>query len=102
MVPNPEWVTAAPTSPPTSVCEELEGSPIHQVIRFHVMAATSAEATTVIVITSELTTPPPIVWATFMGKTVNAIKLKNAASMTAVRGDRTLVETTIAIELAES
>jgi hypothetical protein len=33
---------------------------------------------------------------------VKAIKLKKAARPTAAKGDKTLVETTVAIELAES
>jgi hypothetical protein len=37
-----------------------------------------------------------------MGKKKKAIKLKNAARVTATTGERTFVETTIAIELAES
>jgi hypothetical protein len=48
----PECVTAAPTNPPTRVWEELDGSPIHHVIRFQVIAATRAEAITVILSTS--------------------------------------------------
>jgi len=42
------------------------------------------------------------VFATCKPKTKNAIKLKNAAQITARRGERTLVETTVAIEFAES
>jgi hypothetical protein len=52
--------------------------------------------------TSGFTTPLPIVCATLSGKTVNAIKLKKAAMETAANGDKTLVETTVAIEFAES
>jgi hypothetical protein len=48
---NPECITAAPTRPPTRVCEELEGRPIHQVIRFQIIAATNAEAITVMLTT---------------------------------------------------
>ena len=76
---HPELATAAPTNPPTRVCEELEGSPNHHVIRFHVIAAISAEAITVRFITSGLITPFPIVWATFNGKMTNAIKLKKCS-----------------------
>jgi hypothetical protein len=35
---NPLPAIAAPTNPPTKVCDELDGRPIHQVIRFHVIA----------------------------------------------------------------
>jgi hypothetical protein len=99
---QPALATAAPTRPPTSVCEELEGKPYHHVRRFQVIAATNAAAITVRLITSGLITPFPIVAATFKGKIRNAMKLKKAAIPTAATGERTFVETTVAIELAES
>jgi hypothetical protein len=99
---QPAPATAAPTNPPVRVCEELEGRPNHQVRRFQRIAATKAEAITVRLTTSGLITLLPIVWATFRGKIRNAIKLKNAAMPTAAIGERTLVETTVAIEFAES
>ena len=43
-----------------------------------------------------------MVAATTVPKTRNATKLKNAAQRTASRGDRTRVDTTVAIELAAS
>ena len=43
-----------------------------------------------------------IVEATATPKPKAAMKLKNAANATAERGERTLVETTVEIELAES
>jgi hypothetical protein len=98
----PELATAAPTSPPTRVCDELEGIPYHQVIRFHVIAARTAAAITVRFITSGFITPLPIVVATFKGNIRKATKLKKAAITTAANGERTFVETTVAIELAES
>jgi len=100
--PGPELTRAAPTNPPTRVCEELDGNPHHQVSKFHIIAATRAAPITVRFRTSGSTTPLPIVVATLSGKTVNAIKLKNAAIETAARGERTFVETTVAIEFAES
>jgi hypothetical protein len=84
------------------VCDELEGSPSHHVIRFQVIAAMTAEEINVNVIISGLITPLPIVVATFKGKIRNARKLNTAASITADSGERTLVETTVAIEFAES
>lgn len=99
---QPELATAAPTSPPTRVCDELDGSPSHHVIRFQVIAATKAEAITVRFITSGFITPFPIVVATFGSKIRKAMKLKNAAIDTAATGERTFVETTVAIEFAES
>jgi hypothetical protein len=44
----------------------------------------------------------PIIFATLIGKTVKAMKLKKAAAATAAKGERTFVETTFAIEFAES
>jgi len=99
---HPELITAAPTRPPTKVCEELDGRPNHHVTRFQIIAATRADAITVRLITSGLITPFPIVVATFRGKTTNAIKLKKAAIPTAATGERTFVDTTVAIEFAES
>jgi hypothetical protein len=99
---NPFPATAAPISPPTRVCEELEGRPSHQVIRFQVIAAIIADEINIKEMISGLITPLPIVVATFKGKIRNARKLKTAASITADNGERTLVETTVAIEFAES
>jgi hypothetical protein len=99
---GPELARAAPTKPPTSVCDELEGNPHHHVIRFQVMAAIRAAAITVRFTTSGSITPLPIVVATFRGKTVKAMKLKTAARRTALKGERTFVETIVAIEFAES
>ena len=99
---NPELAIAAPTSPPTSVWEELEGRPHHHVRRFQKMAAIRAAAITFRLMTAGFTTPVPIVVATLSGKTTNATKLKIAASKTAEKGDSTFVDTIVAIELAES
>ena len=40
----PASARAAPTSPPTSACAELEGSPRHQVRRFQSVAARTPDA----------------------------------------------------------
>jgi len=84
------------------VCDELEGKPHHHVRRFHTIAATTAAAIRCIFIMSALMTPFPIVVATLRGKIRKARKLNVAASPTAARGESTLVETTVAMELAES
>jgi hypothetical protein len=42
--PNPYPATAAPTNPPTRVCDELDGKPIHHVTRFQIIAANTAAA----------------------------------------------------------
>ena len=46
--------------------------------------------------------PEPMVFATAVPKPNAATKLKNAAQMTALPGDSTRVETTVAMELAAS
>lgn len=99
---KPASATAAPTRPPTRVCEELEGKPHHQVSKFQTIAAIKAANITFRLITSGSTMPLPIVVATVSGKTRNAIKLKKAASKTATKGESTFVETTVAMEFAES
>jgi len=84
------------------VCEELEGSPNHHVIRFHIIAAVTAAAIRFRLTIFGSITPLPIVFATFSSKTRNAIKLKEAARPTAAIGDKTLVDTMVAMEFAES
>src|SRR3970040_765707 len=92
---------AAPAKPPIKVCDELEGIPCHQVIKFQIIAAiTPAKITTRLislvsaVFATVLATPSP--------KTQYAKKLKNAAQITACKGVRTFVATTVAIALAAS
>ncbi len=41
----PALATAAPASPPISACDEDEGMPYHQVIRFQLIAPTRAPNT---------------------------------------------------------
>ena len=76
--------------------------PKYQVMRFQAIAPSSPPSTT-----SELTTvmsmrPEPIVFATAVPKRNAATKLKNAAQKTATSGESTRVDTTVAIEFAES
>src|SRR5919204_89359 len=42
---EPDWTSAAPTRPPISACDELDGSPNHQVRRFQAIAPASAART---------------------------------------------------------
>ena len=101
-LPAPALATAAPTMPPISACEELDGMPYHQVSRFQLMAPISAPKTTYWSTTSASTMPLPTVAATFSWNTKIATTLKNAAKSTAVCGLSTPVETTVAIEFAAS
>ena len=91
----------APTTPPISACEELEGRPKYHVARFHVLAPIRPAKTIGIVIAPALTMPVPIVAATLSEMNAPA-KFKIAASVTATRGERARVEIEVATTLAVS
>ena len=99
--PRPPFATTAPASAPMSACDELDGMPYHQVIRFQAHAPTSAESTTVCVTSPGSAKPDAIVFATAV-PVIAPKKLRIPARMTAVRIGRTPVETTVAIALAAS
>ena len=92
---------AAPTSPPMSACDELEGSPKYQVARFHAMAPIRPAKTTVVVTAPDSTMPWPTVAATLSEMKAPA-KFRTADSSTAKRGDMARVDTDVAIALAVS
>src|SRR5207342_3700546 len=85
-----------------SACEELVGSPKYHVMRSQTIAPMSPAKITENVTMLISTRPEPTVLATAVPKVKAATKLKNAAQMTALPGDSTRVETTVAIELAAS
>src|SRR5690606_25180981 len=94
---------AAPHRPPINACEDEDGRPSHQVIRFQVMPPPSAHSSTceVTFTTSVSTSPEEMVLATAVP--MNApIRFMVAARITAWPGDSTLVATTVAMELAVS
>src|SRR3954464_14882449 len=93
---TPACATTAPASPPTSACDELDGMPYHHVIRFQVIAPSSAARTTVCVTIAGSANPDAIVLATAVPVTAPT-KLKIPAIITAVRTGRTPVDTTVAI-----
>lgn len=99
---KPDEAIAAPTKPPTKVCDELDGKPNHQVIKFQIIAAISADAITERLITFGSMIPLPMVVATFKLKIAKARKLNAAAKTTAAVGESTRVETMVAMEFAES
>src|SRR4029079_11597609 len=99
---KPALASPAPMRPPIRACELLEGMPAHHVTRFQAIAPASAAKITLGLTTAGSMMPVPIVCATCKPKKRKAMKLKNAAHNTAARGGRTLVETTVAIELAAS
>jgi hypothetical protein len=93
---------AAPANPPISVCDEEEGIPYHQVSKFQKIAANKPEKITGRVMKS-LYTVLLIELATAWSLNIqNANTLKKAAQSTACMGVSTFVDTTVAIEFAES
>ena len=100
-----EWAAAraAPTRPPMSACDEDDGRPKYQVIRFQVIAPIRAANT--------ISRPPDPCGASMMpSPTVLATEVEisaptrfiTAASASATRGVRALVETATAIAFAAS
>src|SRR6266540_366067 len=98
---RPALATPAPAKPPMRACDDEVGSPNHQVRRFQAMAPARPAKTTAS-LTTRASTVLPTVLATWVLNTRKATKLKKAAQITATRGVSTLVETTVAIELAAS
>src|SRR3954452_16312167 len=101
MTDAPSAANAAPISPPIRACDELDGSPAHQVARFHAIAPTRPANTTVVVTALASTIPEPTVAATLREMNAPA-KFRIADSATANRGDIARVETDVAIALAVS
>src|SRR5438874_1133248 len=97
---------AAPAYPPTSACDELVGRPRYHVRTSHAIAPIRPQRSTQSCQCGSIwrisTMSLAIVFATLVPRTAKATKLKNAAHATACNGERTRVETTVAIELAES
>src|SRR5690348_14923215 len=85
-----------------SACEELEGRPKTQVIRFQMIAPSRPPRTTFASTIETSIIPFPMVLATAVPTVKSAAKLKVAAQSTAVNGFRTRVPTIVAIEFAES
>ena len=82
--------------------DDDDGIPPHHVMRFQLIAPTNAPSITDESTIAGFTIPPAIVFATAVVKTKAAMKLKNAAQRTAKLGERTRVETTVAMEFAAS
>src|SRR3954470_17525475 len=99
---SPPLARPEPAIAPMRACEELEGMPNHQVIRFQAMAPSSAAK--IRLASSSLTSmkPLPTAFATAVPVVNAAMKLKTAAHKTALSGESTRVPTIAAIELAES
>ena len=98
---GPLAANAAPTTPPISACDELEGSPKYHVTRFQVIAPISPAKITVVVMSSASTIPPATVAATLIE--MNApTKFRIADSVTAVFGASARVEIDVATAFAVS
>src|SRR5437867_999595 len=98
---HPALATPAPTNPPMRACDDEVGSPKNHVITSQAIAPNSAPNRTAS-LTADGLMVLPMVLATATPNTRNATKLNEAAHITANRGDSTRVDTTVAIELAES
>ena len=84
--PKPALAMAAPAYPPNSAWDELVGSPQYHVMRSHTIAPISPAKITPYVTTARSTMPAPTVFATAVPNPNAAMKLKNAAHMTAFPG----------------
>src|SRR4051794_25850536 len=98
---EPSATNAEPIMPPINACDEDDGSPNHQVARFHAMAPISPPKTMVGVTALASTIPLATVAAT-SSETNAPAKLKTADIATAARGDSARVEMLVAIALAVS
>src|SRR4051812_38760048 len=94
-------VPTAPTRPPMSACEELDGMPKYQVMKFHPTAAMSAARTTDCVTAPVSTMPFPRVAATSVEMSAPKT-LATAAIARATVGLSARVEIDVAIAFAES
>ena len=95
----PWAASAAPTTPPIRACDELDGRPYHQVIRFHVIAPIGPANTIVGVIMSGLHDPLRDVAATSSGDE-RPHEVQQRRPSTAVRGGIGAVEMPVATTFA--
>src|SRR2546430_17350146 len=98
---SPEAASAAPTKPPMSACDELDGRPNHQVNRFQAIAPSSPASTVFVLIRSDATMSFPTVLATAVVTNAPA-RLATDATRTARRGVSARVETDVATAFAVS
>src|SRR3954464_5009701 len=98
---GPWAASVAPTIPPISACDDEDGNPNHQVVRFQAIAPISPAKTVSSVIEVESTIPLAIVAATASDRNAPT-KFRLADIATAARGERARVDTEVAIALAVS
>ena len=98
---TPAVAIEAPTMLDRMAWLEEVGRPKYQVIRSHMIADRSAETTVICVTEAVSTRPEPRVLATAVPERAPTM-FRMAAIVTATFGDRTLVETEVAIAFAVS
>ena len=98
---TPAPIRTAPIRPPNRACEELDGRPNSQVIRFHRMAPTRPAKIIVGVTRASLTIPPEMVLATSVDRKAPTT-FRTAAISTATLGFSAPVATEVAMALALS
>src|SRR3954469_16246996 len=99
--PVPWAASVAPTTPPMSACDELDGRPAYQVTMFHTIAPTSPAKITGRVMPAGSTMPLAMVAATCSERKAPT-KFRIDATPTAIRGGRARVEIEVATTLAVS
>src|SRR5579862_4660645 len=97
----PTAASSAPTTPPISACDELEGSPKYHVMRFHTMAPASP-AKAIVSVTLPAETIPPATVAATLSEMKAPAKFSTEAIAMAARGESARVEMEEATTLAVS
>src|SRR5690349_6260452 len=98
---TPPATHVAPISPPKSACDELDGSPRYQVVRFHKIAPTSPAKITTGLMSVSSTSPPEIVFATWTERNAPT-RLRTPAITTATLGRSAPVAIEVAMAFAVS
>src|ERR671935_2228829 len=98
---EPDWTSAAPTRPPISACDELDGRPNHHVSRFQAIAPASAAISVCCVARFASMRPLATFFATAV-VTKGPARFATAATSTATRGVTARVPTEVAIAFAVS
>src|SRR5919197_6007315 len=98
---SPDWTSAAPTSPPISACDELDGRPNHHVSRFQAIAPRSAASSVCCVARFPSMIPFATLFATAVVRNAPA-RFATAAISTAIRGVTARVPTDVAMAFAVS
>src|SRR6476619_4157483 len=101
MASAPPATHVAPIRPPNNACDELEGRPKYQVVKFHRMAPTRPAKITTGLMRVSSTRPPEIVFATWTDRKAPA-RFRHAATATAVLGRNAPVDIDVAMALAVS